>query len=124
MKKSLLVLSFFVWVVVSLFPEENNVKFEQISVEQGLSQSSVFCILQDREGFMWFGTENGLNRYDGYDFTVYNYNPKDTTSISENRIKCIFEDHLGNLWVGTYSTGLNLFPDFCSILSTSVNCRP
>ncbi|MCI0695433.1 STAS domain-containing protein [candidate division KSB1 bacterium] len=53
-----------------LIAQYNDLTFEQISIEQGLSQSIVFCIVQDRGGFMWFGTEDGLNKYDGYDFTV------------------------------------------------------
>jgi ligand-binding sensor domain-containing protein len=86
-----------------------HISFDHLTSKDGLSQNVVTAILKDSEGFMWFGTENGLNRYDGYDFTVYHYQPNDTSSISENRIKCIFEDSRGNLWIGTYSIGLNLF---------------
>ncbi len=55
----------------SLLAQNQPVKFERIGLEQGLSQSSVYCILQDHQGFMWFGTQAGLNKYDGYKFTVY-----------------------------------------------------
>jgi signal transduction histidine kinase/ligand-binding sensor domain-containing protein/CheY-like chemotaxis protein/AraC-like DNA-binding protein len=83
-------------------------KFKHITDEQGLSNTSVECILQDHRGFMWFGTLDGLNRYDGYNITVYNYEPKDTSSISDNTIQCIYEDRQNRLWIGT-SNGLNLF---------------
>ena len=83
-------------------------KFKHITDEQGLSNTSVECILQDSRGFMWFGTLDGLNRYDGYNITVYNNNPKDTGSISDNTIHCIYEDRQHHLWIGT-GNGLNLF---------------
>ena len=85
-------------------------KFERISLEQGLSQSSVFCILQDSKGFMWFGTQDGLNKYDGYSFTVYKNQLNDSTSLNWNYIRCFYEDRReGVLWVGTDNGGLNKF---------------
>ena len=83
--------------------------FEHLSLEDGLSQSHVFAILQDSRGFMWFGTENGLNRYDGYRFTVYLQDPEEPASLSENNIRCLFEDRSGRLWIGTVEGGLNRF---------------
>ena len=88
---------------------EQNLKFERISVEQGLSQSTVNCILQDSKGFMWFGTEDGLNMFDGHSFTVYKHNPEDPQSLSHNRVWSLFEDSTGVLWVGTFGGGLNRF---------------
>jgi len=85
----------------------SNIKFNHLSVEKGLSQSAVTCILQDSKGFMWFGTKDGLNKYDGYNFTVYKYDPQDPHTISNNRILSILEDHAGTLWIGTLSGGLN-----------------
>jgi ligand-binding sensor domain-containing protein/signal transduction histidine kinase/ActR/RegA family two-component response regulator len=85
------------------------VKFRKITTDDGLSQSSVMCILQDREGYMWFGTEDGLNRYDGYDFKISRPDPDDPYSISGNRIFSLFEDHKGTLWVGTNGGGLVRF---------------
>ncbi len=82
--------------------------FERISVEQGLSQSSVMAIFQDHKGYMWFGTLNGLNRYDGYNFTDFRHNPEDSSSISSDQIVAIFEDSERNLWIGTQA-GLNKF---------------
>ncbi len=82
--------------------------FERISLEQGLSQSSVYCMLQDSQGFMWFGTEDGLNKYDGYNFTVYKPIPGDPNSVSQNFIRAIHEDSSGALWIGT-DGGLDRF---------------
>ena len=84
-----------------------NIKFEQLS--EGLSEKSVTCILQDHKGFMWFGTRNGLNRYDGVEFKVYEFLYGDTTSISGNFINQLVEDSEGNIWVGTLDAGLNLY---------------
>ena len=80
--------------------------FDHISVEEGLSQNEVNCIFQDRKGFLWIGTEDGLNKFDGYQFTKYTHIPGDTTSLSDIRVQTLLEDHTGNLWVGT-ADGLN-----------------
>jgi signal transduction histidine kinase/ligand-binding sensor domain-containing protein len=82
--------------------------FSGYSITEGLSQSVVNCIYQDSRGFIWFGTQNGLNKFDGNSFEVYIYKPNDTTSISNNWIYCITEDRQGNLWIGTKG-GLNRF---------------
>lgn len=84
-------------------------QFEHLSVQQGLSNNDVICIYQDREGFMWFGTANGLNRYDGYNFTVFKPDPTDPEhSLQHFQITSIHEDRTGQLWVTTYGGGLNL----------------
>ena len=75
--------------------------FEHLTVKEGLSQGSVTCILQDREGFMWLGTQDGLNRFDGYTFTVFRHDPADAHSLNENFIFSLLEDSEGTLWVGT-----------------------
>ena len=80
--------------------------FRQISLEEGLSQSTVTCILEDNKGFMWFGTLDGLNKYDGYDITVYRNNPKDTFSITDNAITTLFQDRNNYIWVGVAKGGL------------------
>ncbi|MCP4662199.1 MAG: response regulator [bacterium] len=85
------------------------VKFRKITTDDGLSQSSVLCILQDSEGYMWFGTEDGLNKYDGYRFTIFRPDPEDPHSISSNRIFSLYEDRTGMLWIGTNGGGLNRF---------------
>ena len=86
-----------------------NVRFEHISLEDGLSQAFVACTLQDRDGFMWFGTQEGLNRYDGYTFKVFSYDPEDPKSLSNNFVKTIYQDSMGMIWVGTDGGGLNLY---------------
>jgi two-component system sensor histidine kinase ChiS len=83
--------------------------FEHLTIDQGLSDNGVFGILQDVRGFMWFGTQDGLNKYDGYGFTVYKNDPLDSTSIGINNIPEIFEDRSGTLWVRTPSRYLGMF---------------
>lgn len=83
-------------------------KFSHITSLQGLSNSTIEAIYQDNRKFIWFGTRDGLNRYDGYQITVFKNNPADVNTISDNYIRCIFEDSQHNLWIGT-SNGLNRF---------------
>ncbi len=81
---------------------------ERIGIEHGLSQSVVKVIFQDNRGFIWTGTQDGLNRFDGYQFTAYKYDANDTSSLSHNTITAIIEDRKGRLWIGTQN-GVNLF---------------
>lgn len=76
-------------------------EFEQISTEQGLSSHFVMSLLQDRKGYLWFGTGTGLDKYDGYRFVNYRFNPRDTTSLSKNQVVTLWEDRDGLIWVGT-----------------------
>ncbi|MEW6507778.1 MAG: two-component regulator propeller domain-containing protein [Bacteroidota bacterium] len=92
-----------------LFGQEKDFRFSQIKLEDGLSQSSIYCIHQDKKGFLWFGTANGLNRYDGYSFKVYSSDPFDTTTISDNSILSICEDENGIIWIGTTDGILNRY---------------
>ncbi|MBK8808483.1 MAG: SpoIIE family protein phosphatase [Bacteroidales bacterium] len=92
-----------------LFSQNNALKFDRISLNDGLSNSIVHCVLNDSKGFMWFGTDDGLNKFDGYKFTIYRPVLGDTTSIANNIIKCIYEDKQGVLWIGTAGGGLNKF---------------
>jgi signal transduction histidine kinase/ligand-binding sensor domain-containing protein len=92
-----------------ILADVQNLKFESISIEHGLSHSTVNCILQDHYGFMWIGTDDGLNKYNGYSFTVYKHDPNDPRSLSHNQVWSLFEDSFGVLWVGTYGGGLNRF---------------
>ncbi len=97
------------WMLPEPAPAQHpDVRFNRISTPEGLSQDIVKAIVQDSRGFMWFGTEDGLNRYDGYSIKVFKNNRGDTTSISNNDIHDIFEDSRQRLWVGT-GGGLNLF---------------
>lgn len=83
-------------------------EFQNFSTRHGLSQSNVWDIMQDRKGFIWVGTEDGLNVYDGYSFKIYRNDPLDSSSLSNGNIHCIKEDAEGNLWIGT-RFGLNVF---------------
>jgi signal transduction histidine kinase/ligand-binding sensor domain-containing protein/CheY-like chemotaxis protein len=82
--------------------------FRALTIEDGLSQGMVNCIIQDKYGFMWFATKDGLNRYDGYSFTVFRHDPQDTTTVRDNTIEEVYEDRAGLIWVGT-NTGLDVF---------------
>jgi PAS domain S-box-containing protein len=85
------------------------VRFEHLSIEDGLSQNAGLDIFQDSRGFLWIGTQDGLNRYDGYSFKVYKHDPEMPTSISHNSILKIAEDENGILWIGTWGGGLNRY---------------
>jgi len=79
---------------------------ERIATRDGLSQGHVYAVLQDSSGFMWFGTRDGLNRYDGFDFVVYRHDPDDPTSLSSNYVYDLHEDEQGRIWVATRGGGL------------------
>src|SRR4051812_21964452 len=81
-----------------------------LGIEQGLSNNAVTSIYQDHNGFMWFGTYDGLNRYDGYTFTIYRNEFNDTNSVANNRIACITEDRHNRLWIGTRG-GISIYSD-------------
>ena len=111
MRNSILILS--VLLLSILLPsfasaQNQNLRFSHLSIESGLSQNSIFAILQDRQGLMWFGTKDGLNVYDGYKFTVYRNSLKDSFSLTNNNVKSILEDKTGNIWVGTWGGGVNM----------------
>ena len=93
------------------FPQDGDapvrdLRFTHLTTNDGLSQGYVVDILQDRRGFMWFATRDGLNRYDGYNFVVYKHDPKDPGSLSSNFLQDLMEDDQGKLWVAT-NTGVN-----------------
>lgn len=101
------------FLLLAYFPmpaaaQSASLRFTTLSVEDGLSQSTVRSIYQDIQGFMWFGTEDGLNKYDGYTFTIYKHDPEDPDSLSDNSINAIYQDSHGDLWLGTAS-GLDRF---------------
>ena len=84
--------------------------FEHISTAQGLSVPFITSLWQDRRGFLWIGTTDGLNRYDGYDYIVYRQDPADPNTLSDNYINtnALYEDQNGWLWIGTRNNGLSL----------------
>ena len=87
----------------------SDLKFTHLTTNDGLSQSNVKTILQDRRGFMWFATQDGLDRYDGNAFVVYKHNPNDPGSLSANLVMDLVEDDQGYLWIATYTGGVNKF---------------
>jgi len=92
-----------------LLGARDSISFQHIGTEQGLPQSTVNTIFQDSRGYMWFGTYDGLSRYDGYQFVDFKNDPSDEYSLSNNIVVSIVEDHLGYLWVGTAQNGVNRF---------------
>jgi ligand-binding sensor domain-containing protein/signal transduction histidine kinase/DNA-binding response OmpR family regulator len=129
----------FFYIVVLIVTNANaqtlNLKFKHINISQGLSNSTIETIYQDSKGFIWFGTRDGLNKYDGNQFTVFKNQAYDVKSISDNYITCINEDADHNLWIGT-TNGLNRFDAYKntflrykhnplnkkSLLTNEINC--
>ena len=102
-------LLFFAGSRMAAAEEVNNLNFDFYSQENGLSNNQIHCILQEKKGWMWFGTSQGVCRFDGYKFTVFKNYPEDSTSLRGNLVRTIFEDHKGQLWIGTENGGLNKF---------------
>ena len=84
-------------------------RFHHLTMEDGLSNNEVLSAIQDRNGYLWFATGDGLDRYDGYSFKVYKHDPSDPRSLSGSFVRTVFEDPQGRLWVGTFSDGLDLY---------------
>ncbi|HSB67468.1 MAG TPA: two-component regulator propeller domain-containing protein [Anaerolineales bacterium] len=91
------------------FLPNTHLRFESLSLEQGLSQSVVNVTYQDSQGYLWFGTQDGLNRYDGYHFTIFRPDPDNPSSLNDRMILDLTEDAHGNLWIGTMLGGLNRY---------------
>jgi len=87
---------------------DENIKFQHLTAADGLSQNNVFDIVQDKEGFIWIATENGLNRYDGYDIVHYKKDISKPKSLADNVIRKLFIDRTGSLWVGT-AKGISVY---------------
>ncbi|QUW03661.1 protein kinase [Chloracidobacterium validum] len=113
MKRLLSVMSCFatlvLWNGLGWAQTRTPVHFRNLSIEHGLSQSTATCFLQDRTGFLWFGTADGLNRYDGYGFKVFRRDGRQPDSLAGNLVYAVCEDHTGVLWVGTSEGGLSRY---------------
>ncbi len=96
------------FVVTPVHVQTHTPRFTHLTSEQGLSNDIIRCVLQDSQGFMWFGTQDGLNKYDGYDFTVYRHRRSDPDSLSSSTITALYQDRGGTLWIGT-TMGLDSF---------------
>src|SRR5690606_30715480 len=102
--------AFLVLVLPGLsLPNQQDYIFSQLTIEDGLSQSTVFTSLQDETGFMWFGTSSGLNKFDGYTFTNYLNDPDDSSSIAGEVIVSLYEDADNVLWIGTVEGNINRY---------------
>ena len=99
---------FFNQTLASSVTFDENIKFKHLTAADGLSQNNVFDIVQDKEGFIWIATENGLNRYDGQNIVKYRKNIANTNSIADNFIRKLFIDNNDTLWVGT-ANGLSKY---------------
>lgn len=98
------------WIGSAIALEQrHNIRFDRIGLEEGLSQETVFDIVQDRDGIIWLATQEGLNRYDGYTIRTYLHEPDEPGTLSHDWIWTVFEDRAGTLWVGTDGGGLNRF---------------
>jgi len=91
------------------FSFSQNMIFKSLTVENGLSSSDINCLIQDKLGFIWIGTDNGLNRYDGSAFKVYRNKQNNNNSISDNSIWALYEDRNANIWIGTKGGVLNKY---------------
>ncbi|MBI5471688.1 MAG: hypothetical protein HY961_05035 [Ignavibacteriae bacterium] len=99
----------FTVLVASVAAAQPELAFRHLTIDNGLSQNSVNCIHQDRLGFMWFGTQDGLNRYDGYEFKQYHHEPGNPNSLGNNYVWTIHEDRDGIFWIGSFGGGLTRF---------------
>lgn len=105
-----LIIVLILWLNHIVFGQQSIIQFSHLTTDQGLSSNTVQCIMQDSYGFLWIGTNKGLNKYDGYSFTKFMHDPKEITSLSSDNITAIIEDKNkpGTLWIAT-SLGLNKF---------------
>lgn len=100
---SIIILLFCTWQVSA------NIRFTGYDIEDGLSQNTVNTIIQDKYGFMWFGSQDGLNRFDGFEFEIFIANANDKNALSNDYINQLFIDQQGTLWIATRGGGLNRF---------------
>ena len=100
---------FFILNLFSFKSFSQDYNFKHININDGLSQNAVFAIMKDSRSFMWFGTKDGLNKFDGYNFVIYQHNPFDSATLSSNYITSLYEDSRGLIWVGTFDQGINVY---------------
>lgn len=105
----LLLFLFFSVFLFNLAAQPVNVSVEHLTIDQGLPQNEVTSIIQDKKGFLWFGTRGGLARFDGHNMKVFQYEPGNKNSLSNNSVETLFESSDGKIWIGTKSGGLNCF---------------
>lgn len=102
MKKRIIALiSFLCYIICWAQAADEHYYFKNLSIQDGLSQTTVNAIIQDKKGFMWFGTKGGLSRYDGMSFRNFKRDMTDNHSLGNNFVTCLYQDNKGNIWVGT-----------------------
>lgn len=122
-KIKILVFYFILIVSTWIMAEDFQALWEELTISNGLSNNTVRCILQDSRGFLWFGTENGLNLYDGYAFKIYHHKIYQDNTISDSFIRVMLEDRQGNIWIGTDNGGLICY-DWKTEKFTNYICDP
>ncbi|MFN8349195.1 MAG: two-component regulator propeller domain-containing protein, partial [Spirosomataceae bacterium] len=100
---------FWLFLLFPLYLSAQTHRWQEITIADGLSQGMIYDLLQDRQGFLWFATKDGLNRYDGYNFKVFTHDAYNPFSLSGNTCTALLEDSKGRIWVGTSQNGLNLY---------------
>lgn len=124
--KTLLPLYVCLFLIISFFLPGNSygqgdIWFKKLGIEDGLSHNTVYSIIQDKEGFIWIGTKNGLNCYDGYSFKLYDTNLNDSTSLSNSWVNTLYQDSEGFIWIGTEGGGLNRLNKKTGIIERFIN---
>ncbi len=99
---------FILFLALAVCAQQDNTRFDYLTVSEGLSSNTIRCIFKDHEGILWFGTDKGLNKYNGRSIKKFNAIAGDATTLLDDKIVCVYEDRLDRLWVGT-TGGLNLF---------------
>lgn len=117
---SVIIFLFFIGCFIQIANAQKSLKFERYNIDNGLINNNITAIIQDSKGFLWIGTEDGLHRYDGYEFEKFVYNATDSLSLSHNNIYTLFIDSSNRMWIGTLGGGINMY-DFST--NTFVNLR-
>ncbi len=120
-KLAVYIITVFILQFNNILFSQNQIPFFRLGTAQGLSQSTIFCSFQDTKGYIWFGTAEGLNRYDGYNFKVFRHNIKDSTSLGSNDILSLTEDATGNIWLGTRTKGVSILNTKTLKFDNSIN---
>jgi len=97
------------FIFCSTLSFSQSLPFKQLTTSDGLSNNNVYNVIQDKSGFLWFTTDDGLNRFDGYEFKVFRNDQQDKNSISENTTIAIIEDYEGKIWIGTKNGIINCY---------------
>ncbi|MGL1887616.1 MAG: response regulator [Reichenbachiella sp.] len=109
MTRVMIILLSLIFVSNLLFAQTTEIKFSHLQQSDGLSSSDITCFVQDDRGFIWIGTVDGLNRYDGYNIDIYRNELDNPQSLADNSITCLYTDRFGELWIGTENYGLSKY---------------